>query len=153
MITGQTFLRFLRFIIVICEASSLHITSIIWRTAQCSLWSYYHPDTNYLTTVWSSELDTLLMRYEVNLTPYRIKSVSNSLDQTVCCRPVHNSSLNFLGKSIIGHFALKLIKITILKKNADVDCGLKNWRILTFKVSEEAFCTWLRHSLRVCPTG
>ena len=34
-------------------------------------------------TVWSSELDTLLMRYEVNFTPYRIKSVSNSLDQTV----------------------------------------------------------------------
>ena len=34
-------------------------------------------------TVWSSELDTLLMRYEVNLTPYRIKSVSNSLDQAV----------------------------------------------------------------------
>ena len=36
-----------------------------------------------LSTVWSSELDTLLMRYEVNLTPYRIKSVPNSLDQTV----------------------------------------------------------------------
>ena len=35
------------------------------------------------TTVWSSELDTLLMRHEVNLTPYRTKSVSNSLDQTV----------------------------------------------------------------------
>ena len=35
------------------------------------------------TTVWSSELDTLLMRHEVNLTSYRIKSVSNSLDQTV----------------------------------------------------------------------
>ena len=34
-------------------------------------------------TVWSSELDTLLMRYEVNFNPYRIKSVSNSLDQTV----------------------------------------------------------------------
>ena len=34
-------------------------------------------------TVWSSELDTFLMRYEVNLTPYRIKGVSNSLDQTV----------------------------------------------------------------------
>ena len=34
-------------------------------------------------TVWSSELDTLLMRYEVNLTPYRIKSVYKSLDQTV----------------------------------------------------------------------
>ena len=39
-------------------------------------------------TVWSSELDTLLMRYEVNLTPYRIKSASNSLDQTVCV-PFH----------------------------------------------------------------
>ena len=37
----------------------------------------------YVCTVWFSELDTLLMRYEVNLTPYRIKSVSNSLDQTV----------------------------------------------------------------------
>ena len=37
----------------------------------------------HIITVWSSELDTLLMRYEVNLTPYRIKSVSNSLEQTV----------------------------------------------------------------------
>ena len=37
------------------------------------------------STVRSSELDTLLMRYEVNLIPYRIKSVSNSLDQTVQC--------------------------------------------------------------------
>ena len=37
-----------------------------------------------ITTVWSSELDTLLMmRYEVKFTSYRIKSVSNSLDQTV----------------------------------------------------------------------
>ena len=34
-------------------------------------------------TVWSSELDTLLMRYGVKFTSYRIKSVSNSLDQTV----------------------------------------------------------------------
>ena len=33
-------------------------------------------------TVWSSDLYTLLMRYEVNLTPYRIKSVYKSLDQT-----------------------------------------------------------------------
>ena len=40
-------------------------------------------DNSSLLTVWSSELDTLLMRYEVNLTPYRIKSASNSLDQTV----------------------------------------------------------------------
>ena len=37
----------------------------------------------YTTTVWSSELDTLLMRYGVKFTSYRIKSVSNSLDQTV----------------------------------------------------------------------
>ena len=34
-------------------------------------------------TVWSSELDTLLMLYGVKFTSYRIKSVSNSLDQTV----------------------------------------------------------------------
>ena len=34
-------------------------------------------------TVWSSKLDTLLMRYGVKFTSYRIKSVSNSLDQTV----------------------------------------------------------------------
>ena len=34
-------------------------------------------------TVWFSELDTLLMRYGVKFTSYRIKSVSNSLDQTV----------------------------------------------------------------------
>ena len=36
-----------------------------------------------LFTVWSSELDTLLMRYGVKFTSYRIKSVSNSLDQIV----------------------------------------------------------------------
>ena len=41
-------------------------------------------------TVWSSDLYTLLMRYEVNLTPYRIKSVYKSLDQTV------QPNLNFL---------------------------------------------------------
>ena len=40
-------------------------------------------DITSYTTVWSSELDTLLMRYGVKFTPYRIKSVSNSLDQTV----------------------------------------------------------------------
>ena len=34
-------------------------------------------------TVWSNELDTLLMRYGVKFTSYRIKSVSNSLDQTL----------------------------------------------------------------------
>ena len=34
-------------------------------------------------TVWSSELDTLLMRYGIKFTSYGIKSVSNSLDQTV----------------------------------------------------------------------
>ena len=34
-------------------------------------------------TVWSSELDTLLMRYGVKFTSYRIKSVYKSLDQTV----------------------------------------------------------------------
>ena len=39
-----------------------------------------------ITTVWSSELDTLLMRYGVKFTSYRIKSVSNSLDQTVVAR-------------------------------------------------------------------
>ena len=36
-----------------------------------------------VTTVWSSDLYTLLMRYEVNLTPYCIKSVYKSLNQTV----------------------------------------------------------------------
>ena len=36
-----------------------------------------------IRTVWSSDLYTLLMRYEVNLTPYRIKSVCKSLNQTV----------------------------------------------------------------------
>ena len=35
------------------------------------------------TTVWSSELDTLLMRYGVKFTSYRIESVYKSLDQTV----------------------------------------------------------------------
>ena len=34
-------------------------------------------------TVWSSDLYTLLMRYELDLTSYRIKSVYKSLDQTV----------------------------------------------------------------------
>ena len=35
------------------------------------------------TTVWSSDLYTLLMRYGVKFTSYRIKSVYKSLDQTV----------------------------------------------------------------------
>ena len=34
-------------------------------------------------TVWSSELDTLLMWYGAKFTSYRIKSVSNSLNQIV----------------------------------------------------------------------
>ena len=34
-------------------------------------------------TVWSSDLYTLLMRYGVKFTSYRIKSVYKSLDQTV----------------------------------------------------------------------
>ena len=42
-----------------------------------------------LSTVWSSDLYTLLMRYEVNLTPYRIKSVYKSLDQTVLNIPIY----------------------------------------------------------------
>ena len=64
-----------------CEkcAWSKRITLIIWPT------------------VWFSELDTLLMRYEVNLTPYCIKSVSNSLDQTVVYAK-HAGNLNQLGK-------------------------------------------------------
>ena len=37
----------------------------------------------FMATVWCSDLYTLLMWYEVNLTPYRIKSVYKSLDQTV----------------------------------------------------------------------
>ena len=46
--------------------------------------NYVYPtDFSVLCRVWSSDLYTLLMRYEVNLTPYRIKSVDKLLDQTV----------------------------------------------------------------------
>ena len=41
---------------------------------------------NIQTTVWSSDLYTLLMRYGVKFTSYRIKIVYKSLDQTVYCR-------------------------------------------------------------------
>ena len=63
----------------------MFVISIMYYGNECNhMLLYYHAFlTNNHSTVWSSELDTLLMRYEVNLTPYRIKSVSNSLDQTV----------------------------------------------------------------------
>ena len=47
------------------------------------------------------------MRYEVNLTPYRIKSVSNSLDQTVV-------TLNSFEKLKIGIFPQNLISWPII---------------------------------------
>ena len=46
-------------------------------------WLLFQHANENVSTVWSSELDTLLMRYGVKFTSYRIKSVSNSLDQTV----------------------------------------------------------------------
>ena len=49
-------------------------------------------------TVWSTELDTLLMRYGVKFTSYRIKSVSNSLDQTVYLLVRH---VLFIAKDIL----------------------------------------------------
>ena len=39
--------------------------------------------TSYAYTVWSSDFNTLLMRYGVKFTSFRIKSVYKSLDQTV----------------------------------------------------------------------
>ena len=52
--------------------------------------------SRYDYTVWSSDLYTLLMRYEVNLTPCRIKSVYKSLDQTVyrAWKSIHATSTN-----------------------------------------------------------
>ena len=47
----------------------------------CTGWFILNGILQY--TVWSSDLYTLLMRYEVNLTPYCIKSVYKSLNQTV----------------------------------------------------------------------
>ena len=62
-----------------------------------------HPRYQDPYTVWSSELVTLLMRYEVNLTPYRIKSVTNSLDQTVSTIEYYPKAL----KTTTTHFAQK----------------------------------------------
>ena len=60
---------------------SIALSKYICQIARYEIYGYFWTRVAY--TVWSSELDTLLMRYEVNLTPYRIKSISNSLDQTV----------------------------------------------------------------------
>ena len=46
-------------------------------------WLLFQHANENVSTVWSSELDTLLMRYGVKFTSSRIKSVSNSLDQTI----------------------------------------------------------------------
>ena len=50
-----------------------------------TLWNEWIALPKKVCTVWSSELDTLLMRYGVKFTSYRIKSVSNSLNQIVVC--------------------------------------------------------------------
>ena len=57
--------------------------TILWKDTSVNLLSYHSGAASPVGTVWSSELDTLLMRYGVKFTSYRIKSVSNSLDQTV----------------------------------------------------------------------
>ena len=58
-----------------------HVTSQL--VVYSSVDGFYVTQRKKMYTVWSSDLYTLLMRYEVNLTPYRIKSVYKWLDQTV----------------------------------------------------------------------
>ena len=62
----------------------------------------------------------ILMRYEVNLTPYRIKSVSNSLDQTVYNLQLLISKINIvLGKLDCGFFCLWLRQTLIYGQEDD----------------------------------
>ena len=82
MKTGNEYLlsdKFDVYMLIPCQLSS----NISRKAIRCTLPRKNMNLPYFIRTVWSSDLYTLLMRYEVNLTPYRIKSVYKSLDQTV----------------------------------------------------------------------
>ena len=81
------------------------------------------------TTVWSSELDILLMRYGVKFTPYLNKSVSNSLDQIVHVKLRLRSSISSVQSAAAGNEG-KNSSAHVVRSRAAI------WTLISFKWSQ-----------------